>query len=245
MTDGEPAAGPTLRRLVASIVAAPSTDVPTEALGEELIGWATGAPAFRAYLERYRDKIRKKLRGSADDEARADVRAELLFARLLLADRRFELAFEAHGSQRRGPDYSVLFRRTTPFDVEVTRLRRGPTEGAIVGTTAAKVRQLTAGTPNVLVLACDAVDARALDLSAAMATLRRRADAWDGTFFGTRGFDTRRAFYDRFLRLGALVAWCPDTDGQARADAWVNPAARTAAPHRALAAVVEALRARP
>ena len=68
-----------------------------------MVEWLAGSPRFRAFAEAHRDKIRKKIRGAADPEALRDVRAELATARLLLADRRIELAFEAYGSGKTGP----------------------------------------------------------------------------------------------------------------------------------------------
>ena len=79
-------------------------------LADEVAGWLAGSNRFRAFVDANRDKIRKKLRGAADEDARRDVRAELRVAHLLLADRRIELAFEAYGSTKRGPDFTVTFR---------------------------------------------------------------------------------------------------------------------------------------
>src|SRR6266540_4076032 len=73
-----------------------------EALRDEVAGWLVGSVRFRAFAEAHRDKIRKKLRGAADAGARLDVRAELRCARLLSADRRIGLTFEAYGSGKGG-----------------------------------------------------------------------------------------------------------------------------------------------
>ena len=62
---------------------------------DELLVWLAGSPRFQVFVEANRDKIRKKLRTAGDADALRDVRAELLAARLLLAERRVELAFEA------------------------------------------------------------------------------------------------------------------------------------------------------
>jgi hypothetical protein len=239
VTSQEPVASETLRRVTDSI----TSGVAPDALRDQLARWAATAPAYRAYLERYRDKVRKKLRGAATDDAREDLRAELLFARLVLADRRFALDFEAHGAQRPGPDFTATFRRAAAFEIEVTRLRGTPTTAALVSTIAAKLRQLRPSTANVLVVSCDAPDASQIALDASARALRRRADAWDEDFFATRGLASRRAFYDRFLRLGAAIAWCPDAAGASRVSAWINPSARIPAPVPALRAVLDALRA--
>jgi hypothetical protein len=91
----------------------------------EIHAWLASSSRFRTFAEANRDKIRKKFRGATDPEASLDVRAELRAARLLLADRRIELAFEAYGSGKGGPDFTISFRGAIAFDLEVTRLRRG------------------------------------------------------------------------------------------------------------------------
>jgi hypothetical protein len=90
-----------------------------DAISEELTGWLAGSARFRSFAEVHRDKIRKKLRTAADAEALRDVRAELQAARLLLVDPRIELAFEAYGSGKVGPDLTVIYRGRRSFNLEV------------------------------------------------------------------------------------------------------------------------------
>ena len=90
-------------------------------MARELLEWLAGSPRFRAFAETHRDKIRKKFRGATDAESLRDVRAELQTARLLLADRRIELAYEAYGSGKGGPDFTVTFRGARSFNLEVTQ----------------------------------------------------------------------------------------------------------------------------
>src|SRR5258708_15214526 len=96
----------------------------------ELARWLEDSPRFQAFITTNQDKVRKKLTTPDDGEHRLDVRAELLVAYLLVADRRFELSFEAYGARRLGPDLTVTFRTNQRFNLEVTRLR------ATAGTTA-------------------------------------------------------------------------------------------------------------
>ena len=119
---------------------------PEDPVTVELVEWITGSSRFRAFVETYRDKIHKKLRHAVDPDAVRDVRAELQTARLLLADRRFEVAFEAHGSGNVGPDLTVSFRSTRRFDIEVTRLRRVP-DVASTRSRPACAMPITAGGP--------------------------------------------------------------------------------------------------
>jgi hypothetical protein len=201
-------------------------DRTADPLGIELIGWLTGSPSFRTFAETYRDKIRKKLRNASDPEMRRGVRVELQVARLLLADRRFEIAFEAYGSGKIGPDLTVSFRGARTFNVEVTR-RRGSSDPTGIGRTLlAKLRQLPPSVPIAVLIALDTPSARVVDIPSVTRTLRARADAKDEAFFAERGFDGTRGFYERYLRLGAVFIWAEEAALEARATLWVNPSAR-------------------
>src|ERR1700730_11797968 len=92
-------------------------------LQSELGQWIENSPRFGAFMTANQDKARKKLTSSDDEEHRLDVRAELQVAYLIVADRRFELAFEAYGARQVGPDLTVTFRGNQRFNLEVTRLR--------------------------------------------------------------------------------------------------------------------------
>jgi hypothetical protein len=202
--------------------------------------WFSASASFRAFADEHSKKIRKKLRGASDADARRDVRAELAVARLLLADRRMELAFEAYGSDRPGPDFTVT-RGSQRFNVEVTRLRGSPGEAGFAALLA-KMRQLPPTIPNSVIVAIEGYDARAYDVGAAVRTLRARADGKDEALFTARGFRGTRGFYERFLRLGSVVVWAEAAAGEARAMVWTNASARTPMPPRALNAVVDSLR---
>ena len=211
-------------------------------LAIEVAGWMAGTTRYRAFVERHRDKIRKKLRGATDEDARRDVRAELRVAHLLLGDRRFELAFEADGSAAGGPDFTVTYRATSRFNLEVTRPRRVQDVPGLATTILVKLRQLPPGIPNVLLVAVDGTDAQVIDAAGAAAALRERARAGDEAFFMTRGFVGSRAFRERVRRLGAVMVWCEDATGDARASLWTNTSARIAVPERAMRACLACLR---
>jgi hypothetical protein len=242
MTQGRPP-GPTIERLAAQLVAGGPTS-----LADELATWLAGSSRFRAFAETHRDKIRKKLRTASDAEGLRDVRVELLAARLLLADRRFEVAFEAYGSGRLGPDFSATFRGTQAFNLEVTRMRRAPDADPFGERLLAKLRQLPPSAANVLLVAIEGPSAHALEVAPVARALRARADAKDEAFFARRGFDGTRAFYERYLRLSAVIVWCAGAaaDGAAadeRAMLWTNGSARIAAPKPAASACLASLRA--
>ena len=113
---------PSIERLAATLLP-PDLNDP---LASELVAWLAGSARFRAFAEGNRAKIHKKLGGARDDESLRDVRAELQVAHLLLADRRIELAYEAYGSGKPGPDFTITYRATRTFNVEVTRMQRLP-----------------------------------------------------------------------------------------------------------------------
>ena len=234
-----PAKTSTLDRLVQHLFAADAAS----ALAEEVTAWLFASPRFRGFADAHRDKIRKKLRTAAvDADALRDVRAELQVAHLLLSDRRIELAFEAHGSGRGGPDFTVSFRASRSFDLEVTRLRGNPGAATHGGPLLAKLRQLPPSVPNVLLIALDGERADALDVASTVRELRVRADAKDEAFFQRRAFDGTRDFYHRFLRLGAAVTWCEGGVGDGRVSSWRNGSARIPVPEPALRACLAALR---
>jgi hypothetical protein len=216
---------------------------PDDPMADELAGWLAGSSRFRTFAETHRDKIRKKLRGATDAEARRDVRAELRVAHLLLADRRVDLAFEAYGSGNPGPDFTVAYRGERAFNLEVTRLRGAPGAAAHGGQLLAKLRQLPPSVPNAVLVAIEGESAETFDVAAATRALRARADAKDDAFFASRGFDGTRGFYQRYLRLGAVLVWCEGAAGEARAARWTNRSARIALPERAARACLACLRA--
>jgi hypothetical protein len=210
-------------------------------IAEELAGWLAASARFRSFAETNRDKIRKKLRLAPDSNAMRDVRAELQVAHLLLADRRIELAFEAYGARTGGPDFTATYRGGRSFNVEVTRVR-GDAGSVVFGwRLLAKLRQLPPSAPNALVLAIEGDTLAALDVDAAVRALRARADAKDEAFFKPRGFESARSFYDRFLRLGGVIAWSEDTTADTRATLWVNRSARIPLPDGAARACLRCL----
>jgi len=210
---------------------------------DELAGWLVGSPRFRAFAEAHRDKIRKKFRGATDPDSVRDVRAELRTAWLLVADRRIDLAFEAYGSGKTGPDLTVTFRGARSFNIEVTRPHRTPDASGLGASLLAKLRQLPPSVPNAVLFATDGATAVALDVDAAARMLRSRADAKEETFFSSRGFDGTRAFYDRYLRLSAVFVVAEAGAGESRAAVWVNRSARIPMPEAAGRAVLRCLRA--
>jgi hypothetical protein len=223
-----PTPTPTIARLAQELADRAINDP----FGDELVRWLASSSRFEAFATTYRDKIHKKIRTASDAEALRDVRAELLAARRLLADERFTVAYEAYGSGKTGPDLTVAFRGSTAFNLEVTRLRKPPDPAALGATLMAKLRQLPPSVPNVVLVASERA-APAVDVAGSVRTLRARADGKDDAFFARRGLESGRGFYERFLRLGAVITWCDEATGDDRADLWSNPSARITLPERA------------
>jgi hypothetical protein len=207
----------------------------------EMHAWLASSARFRTFAETNRDKIRKKFRGATDPDTSLDVRAELRTARLLLGDRRIEVAFEAYGSGKRGPDFTISFRGARGFNLEVTRLRRAPHPGALAASLLAKLRQLPPSTPNAVLFAAAGIDVDLVDVDAAVRALRSRADAKDAEFFTTRGFAGAREFYERYLRLGAVFVAVEGEARESRATVWLNRSARIALPEPAARACLRCL----
>jgi len=217
-------------------------DGAADPMSEEAIGWLAASARFRAFTEAHRDKIRKKLRSASDPEARRDIRAELLVAHALLADPRFELVFEAYGSTKGGPDFTITFRGERTFNMEVTRPRRLPGAGS-AGPLLAKMRQLPPSVPNAVLVAIPGDRAGAFDAGASVRALRARGEARDDAFFASRGLTGTSEFNLRQLRLGAVLMFAEDAAGDDRAESWINRSARIAVPERAIRACLACLRA--
>lgn len=211
-------------------------------LADELGSWLASSRRFRAFAETHRDKMRKKLRGAADPDARRDVRAELRVARLLLEDRRIDLAFEGYGAGKTGPDFTVSFRGASSFNLEVTRPRRAGSAAA-GATILAKLRQLPPSLPNALLIAVEGEHRATFDVDEAMRELRELALVNDDDFFSHRGIRGSRDFNLRYRRLGAVIAWTEAASGDARLASWTNPSARIPVPTRAMRACLDCLRA--
>lgn len=212
-------------------------------LGIEIDGWLA-EPRFRQFADTYRDKIRKKIRSAADQETRLDVRAELRVAHLLLRDRRFDVEFEAYGSQRGGPDFTVTYRSVHRLNVEVTRLRRRPDLTGVAASILAKLRQLPPGVPNALLLSVGEGDAASIDVAGAVKVLREHAEAGDEAFFSERGFVGTRAFHERHRRLGGVYVLA-EAAGPGAAELWINRSARIPLDPKASRDALRAIRAEP
>ena len=209
------------------------------ALESDLITWLETTPPFEHFLAAHRDKVRKKLRTATDSDALLDVRAELLVARLLVSDRRMEVAFEAYGSGKTGPDLTVTFCANQRFNVEGTRLRPAldNAEARLRSALLVKPRQLPTGIANTLALVSPApLPSEAI--AAAARYLKRLADKKDEATFTRRGYESARDYLSRVTRLSAVFV-IPETGGARTL--WPNPEARYPLPREVVTALARSL----
>ncbi|HEY2595958.1 MAG TPA: hypothetical protein VGK33_18860 [Chloroflexota bacterium] len=200
----------------------------------ELGHWIEDSPRFGAFVDVNRDKIRKKFRNADGAEGRLDVRSELRVARLLLSDRRFEVAFEGFGARRPGPDLTVTYRVNQRFNLEVTRVRVAADAGRLGNLVTAKLRQLPPELPNALVIAGRELAITETEVAQAARLLKTHNDSSDDAFFERRGLGGARDFYAHFLRLSGVLVL-----DEARAPLfWANPEARRPLPAEVVARLV-------
>ena len=205
-------------------------------LSGELLQWMDASGRFTAFVETYRDKIRKKIRVTREPESMLDVRGELEVACGLLSDRRLEVAYEPYASaKKRGPDFAVTYRTNLVFNIEVARIRvedseaealslarqaeqahlperahlseRARKEERILRILLDKLGQMQPGMPNLLVIHTREELVRAIDLGRLMQAVKTRVEGKDPAFYGASRYSGPAAFYKDFLRLSGILLW--------------------------------------
>lgn len=203
-------------------------------LSEELARWMEVSSRFTAFVESYRDKIRKKIRLAREPETALDLRGELDVAYRLLNDRRLEVAYEPYAStQRRGPDFAVTYRANLIFNIEVARMRAeesaGPrNEERFLRLLLYKLGQMQPGMPNLLVIHVRNELARSLDLNKFMQEIKTKVEKKDPAFYEVSRYANPAAFYKDFLHLSAILLW------GAEPQLWINKQARPALEEKVL-----------
>lgn len=207
-------------------------------LSAQLMEWMEASPRFTAFVETYRDKIRKKVRIAREAESALDLRGELEVAFSLLTDRRLQVAYEPYASaKRRGPDFSVTYRLNLRFNIEVARMRVEPPTAELdlarkgerlTRIVLDKLGQMQPGMPNLLAVHTGQQLARSIDLDALMHEVKTRAEKKDPAFYAGSRYDGPAAFYKDFLHLSAILLWSPGSQP------WVNKQARPALPEKVL-----------
>lgn len=199
-------------------------------LASELNQWMENSARFTAFVETYRDKIRKKLRIAREPETALDLRGELEVACALLNDRRLEVAYEPYASvKRRGPDFAVTYRANLVFNVEVARMRADESspprsEERFLRLLLYKLGQMQAGRPNLLVIHTR----QGLDLDRLMQNIKIKVEGKDSAFYEVSRYASPAAFYKDFLHLSAILLWADE------AHLWINKQARPALEEKVL-----------
>lgn len=203
-------------------------------LSDALAAWMEDSSRFTAFVETYRDKIRKKIRLIRESESALDLRSELEVAYCLLKDRRLDVAYEPYaGAKRRGADFAVTYRRNLVFNIEVARIRveadgvagNSPDlrrrEERVVRILVDKLEQMQPGMANLLVIHTHAGLARAIDLERLMQQMKIKVENRDPAFYALTRSAGPAAFYKEFHRLSAILFWAQG------AQPWVNKQARS------------------
>jgi hypothetical protein len=189
-------------------------------LSGELTQWMEASSRFTAFVETYRDKIRKKARLAREPETALDLRGELEVAYRLLNDRRLEVAYEPYASaKRRGPDFAVTYRANLIFNLEVARMRADESsrnDERFLRLLLYKLGQMQPGVPNLLIIHTR----QGLDLNKLMHEIKTRVEGKDPAFYELSRYANPAAFYKDFLRLSAILLW------GAEAQLWVNKQAK-------------------
>jgi hypothetical protein len=210
-------------------------------LSEALMQWMEASSRFTAFVETYRDKIRKKIRITGAPESVLDLRGELEVAYCLLNDRRLAVAYEPYASAKsRSPDFAVTYRANLVFNIEVARIRVEENEANHVAIGNAvvllrkeehilrvlldKLEQLPPGMANLLVIHTRQELARSIELARLMQEVKTRAEGRDASFYAASRYTSPAAFYKDFLHLSGILLW--GTEMQL----WVNKQARPSLP---------------
>lgn len=121
--------------------------------------WIHKSPRYAAFVAKYKDKIRKKLRNTKEREVIADLLVELRVPYLLLQNKRFEVTYEPYAAGSRGPDLAVTFRGNLVFNMEVTHARAlGASDAAsgidprLIDIICGKLSQTLPKMPNMLLI---------------------------------------------------------------------------------------------
>jgi hypothetical protein len=214
-------------------------------LAEAVGSWLASSRRFSAFVTRFRDKIRKKLRVTQDQETLYDLRLELETAYLLLQERSLSLVYEPEQAQRkRSPDFAVTFTSSLTFMVEVTRLRRTGTQTEderLADAICTKLGQLLPQRSNVLIVGVNAFRLESRDLQAIMLRIQQRAERSDSPFWERYGFRERADFFRHYQRLSEVLLRGSPWQADQPLIVWVNPQAKYPLPGKVRTALHRSL----
>ncbi|MEW5939082.1 MAG: hypothetical protein AB1750_05435 [Chloroflexota bacterium] len=210
-------------------------------LSQPMASWLTSSRRFAAFADTFRDKIRKKLRTTQDQESILDLQLELETAYFLLQERSLSVAYEPELSKRiRSPDFAVNFTTSLTFMLEVTRVQadpKNPLDARLSDTISAKLGQLLPQRSNALLVGVEALDMSPGDLRAVMLGIQRRAERNDLSFLQWYGFRDRADFFHYYQRLSEVLVRGSQFEAAKSIVAWSNPQAKYPLPGKARTAL--------
>lgn len=203
--------------------------------------WLHASRPYAAFVNTFRDKIRKKLRVTQDRESLLDLRLELETAYLLLRERSLSLVYEpTPGGKVRGPDFAVSFTTSFTFMVEVTRLRSIqaiPSGEDLIATVCSKLGQMQPQQSNVMVVGAELSGFTPEALRTVMLGLQQRAERNDVTLVQRYGFRDRADFFRQYQRLSEMLVRGADLLADKPVIGWTNPQAKYPLPGKARTAL--------
>jgi|SRR5215213_6603302 len=217
-------------------------------LTEPMQTWLNSSRRFSSFVTTFRDKIRKKLRTTQDQETLYDLRLELETAYLLLQERTLSLTYEPEQSKQvRSPDFAVTFTTRLTFMVEVTRLRAAPSsedslippaEGErLADAICSKLGQFLPRLSNVLIIGMDVPHLTQNDLKVVMIRIQQRAERNEAAFWQRYGFRDRADFFRHFQRLSEVLVRGSKLQAGGPVVALINPQAKYPLPGKVQAAL--------
>jgi hypothetical protein len=215
-------------------------------LVQSMTTWLESSRRFAAFVNTFKDKIRKKLRTTQDQGGLLDLQLELETAYLLLQERTLSLAYEPEQSKRmRSPDFAVTFTSSLTFMVEVTRVQvdqkpqageaseHGPASSIgvhLVDAVASKLGQLLPQRSNILLIGVKEIPLTADELHAEIRSIQRHAERHDSTLLHMHGFRDRADFFRYYQRLSEVIVRWPHLGITRPIVSWINPQAKLPLP---------------
>jgi hypothetical protein len=189
-------------------------------------------PRFGSFLNTYRGKIGKKVRSLEGTGSWHDLWLELWTAARLLADRRFEVAYESYAAQKiRGPDLTATFRTHTICHIEIKHVRAELSLAKWTEVLCTKLGQLPPSAINVLLVGTGTQIVESCSVESAVGELGKAAQRGESMVFRRYGLPEARDYSRQMNHLSGVLrmaAW--DLDSSARLSLWHNPTARHALP---------------
>lgn len=218
-------------------------------LAPAIEAWLVDSRRFTEFVRTFRDKIRKKIRTTQDEETLLDLRLELETAYLLLREERLSLVYEPGQAETgRRPDFAVRFTTSLTFLLEVTRVRNSqrslPPDGSdettaaqmgdrLADTVCSKLGQFIHQQSNVLLIGIDETDATTGDsLRDGLLRAQQRAEGNDGMFLRRYQCRDRADFFRQYQRLSEVIVRGAALPAGEPPVVWVNPQARQPLPAR-------------